>query len=48
MQSNPRHFWRNADLLKILIGETISDLGSQVGDFALPPLPALSLDATPA
>ena len=48
MQSNPRHFWRNANLLKVLIGETISDLGSQVGDLALPLLAALSLGVTPA
>ena len=48
MQSNPRHVWRNANLLKVLIGETISDLGSQVGDLALPLLAVLSLGVTPA
>ena len=37
--------WRNADLLKILIGETVSDLGSNVGDLALPLLAAIVLDA---
>jgi MFS family permease len=40
--------WRNADLLKVLVGEAISDFGSQVGDLALPLLAALTLDATPA
>jgi len=39
--------WRNADLIKILIGETISDFGSHVGDLALPFAAALSLQATP-
>src|SRR5437667_5711235 len=40
--------WRNADLLKVLSGEAISDFGSQVGGLALPLLAALTLDATPA
>jgi predicted MFS family arabinose efflux permease len=40
--------WRNPDLLKVLVGEAISDFGSQVGGLALPLLAALTLDATPA
>jgi predicted MFS family arabinose efflux permease len=39
--------WRNPDLVRILIGETISDLGSQVGSLALPLAAALTLQATP-
>ena len=39
--------WRNTDLVKILIGETISDVGSQVGGLALPFTAALTLQATP-
>ena len=31
----PHSIWRNADLLRVLVGETISDLGSQIGDLAL-------------
>jgi hypothetical protein len=38
---------RNADLVKVLIGETISDVGSQVGGLALPFAAALTLQATP-
>jgi hypothetical protein len=38
----PSHsIWRNADLLRVLAGETISDLGSQIGDLALPLAAAL-------
>jgi len=39
--------WRNPDLVRILIGETVSDLGSQVGSLALPLAAALTLQATP-
>jgi MFS family permease len=42
-----RGLWQPADFLKILAGETISDLGSQVGDLALPLAAALVLNATP-
>jgi hypothetical protein len=42
-----RRLWQHADVLKILAGETISDLGSQVGDLALPLASALVLNATP-
>ena len=42
-----RRLWQDADFLKILAGETISDLGSQVGDLALPLAAALVLNATP-
>jgi MFS family permease len=44
--STPR-LWQHADFLKLLVGETISDLGSQVGDLALPLAAALVLNATP-
>jgi predicted MFS family arabinose efflux permease len=40
--------WRNADLVKILIGEGVSDVGSQVGNLALPFAAALTLQASPA
>jgi hypothetical protein len=40
--------WRNSDLVKILIGEGISDVGSQVGNLALPFAAALTLQASPA
>jgi MFS family permease len=39
---------RNPGLVRILIGETISDVGSQVGSLALPFAAALTLQATPA
>ncbi|MDQ6674624.1 MAG: MFS transporter [Chloroflexota bacterium] len=39
--------WQHADFLKLLAGETVSDLGSQVGDLALPFAAALVLNATP-
>src|SRR5215471_1359361 len=39
--------WRNADFVKILIGEGISDVGSQVGNLALPFAAALTLQASP-
>ena len=39
--------WRQADLVRILIGETISEIGSQVGSLALPFAAALTLQATP-
>ena len=42
-----RRLWQHADFLKVLAGETISDLGSQVGDLALPLAAALVLNATP-
>ena len=42
-----RRLWQHADFLKLLAGETISDLGSQVGDLALPLAAALVLNATP-
>ena len=42
-----RRLWQHADFLKILAGETISDLGSQVGDLALPLAAALVLNASP-
>src|SRR5437870_6023969 len=42
-----RRLWQHADFLKLLAGETVSDLGSQVGDLALPFAAALVLDATP-
>ena len=46
--SAPRHsIWRNPDLLRVLAGETTSDLGSQIGDLALPLAAALALQATP-
>ena len=35
--------WRNSDLRSVLIGETISDLGSQLGDLALPLIATLAL-----
>jgi MFS family permease len=43
----PDSIWHNADLLRVLAGETISDLGSQIGDLALPLAAALALQATP-
>jgi hypothetical protein len=42
-----RRLWQHADFLKLLAGETISDIGSQVGDLALPLAAALVLNATP-
>src|SRR5438876_6548923 len=42
-----RRLWQHTDFLKILAGETISDLGSQVGDLALPLAAALVLNASP-
>ena len=36
--------WRQTDLVRILIGETISEIGSQVGSLALP-FAAVSLEA---
>src|SRR5690242_1846809 len=39
-------FWRNSDLLKILIGEGISDFGSAIGELALPLLAAITLEAS--
>src|SRR6266851_5852239 len=42
-----RRLWQHADFLKLLAGETVSDLGSQVGDLALPLAAALVLNATP-
>jgi predicted MFS family arabinose efflux permease len=44
----PRVLWRQPDFIKVLTGETISDVGSQVGDLALPLAAALVLTATPA
>src|SRR5947209_10913525 len=46
MSHTPVAFWRNTDLRKVLIGETISDLGSEIGDLALPLLAATALNAT--
>jgi MFS family permease len=43
----PRALWRQPDFVNVLTGETISDLGSQVGDLALPLAAALVLAATP-
>jgi hypothetical protein len=42
-----RRLWQHADFLKLLAGETISDIGSLVGDLALPLAAALVLNATP-
>ncbi len=42
-----RRLWQHTDFLKILAGETVSDLGSQVGDLALPLAAALVLNASP-
>ena len=42
-----RRLWQHTDFLKLLAGETISDLGSQVGDLALPLAAALALNASP-
>jgi len=39
-----RRLLQHADFLKILAGETISDLGSQVGELALPLAAALVLN----
>jgi MFS family permease len=39
-------FWRNSDLRKILVGELISDFGSQIGDLALPVFATTALDAS--
>jgi MFS family permease len=44
----PGALWRSPDLIKVLAGETVSDLGSQVGDLALPLAAALVLAASPA
>jgi predicted MFS family arabinose efflux permease len=46
-EAGHRGLWRHPDFLKVLAGETISDLGSQVGGLALPLAAALTLDATP-
>jgi predicted MFS family arabinose efflux permease len=46
MSHSPVAFWRNSDLKKVLIGETISDLGSEIGDLALPLLAATALNAS--
>jgi predicted MFS family arabinose efflux permease len=45
--SSPRRLWRNANLVSVLAGETVSDLGSQVGGLVLPLAAALALQATP-
>ena len=42
----PRHVWHNRDLLTVLAGETVSDLGSEVGGLALPLAAVLALQAT--
>ena len=42
-----RRLWQHADFLKLLAGEAISDIGSQIGDLALPVAAALVLNATP-
>ena len=47
MSKTRQSLWRNVDLIKLLAGETISDLGSQIGDLALPLAAALALQATP-
>src|SRR5689334_11931991 len=39
----PHALWGNADLRNVLIGETISDLGSHLGDLALPLVATLAL-----
>jgi len=43
----PPSLWRNTDFIKVLAGETVSDLGSQVGGLALPLAAALLLQASP-
>ena len=45
--SSPRRLWRNANLVSVLAGETVSDLGSRLGGLALPLAAALALQATP-
>ena len=45
--SSPRYLWRNANLVSVLAGETVSDLGSRLGGLALPLAAALALQATP-
>ena len=39
--------WRNRDFLKLWTGETVSEFGSQVTQFAMPLAAALTLHATP-
>ena len=39
--------WHQTDLVRILIGETISEVGSHVGSLALPFAAALTLQVTP-
>ena len=44
----PRSLWRHRDFLKLWIGETVSEFGSQVTQLALPLAAAVTLRATPA
>jgi MFS family permease len=48
MSSTPKSLWRNADFLKLWVGQTISLIGSEVTGLALPLTAALTLNATPA
>ncbi|HEX2036255.1 MAG TPA: MFS transporter [Chloroflexota bacterium] len=43
----PRGLWRDRDFVKVLAGETVSELGSHVGGLALPLAAVLALEATP-
>jgi predicted MFS family arabinose efflux permease len=46
--TTPRSLWRQRDFVSVLVGETVSELGSHVGGLALPLAAALVLQATPA
>src|SRR5690348_12865133 len=48
MSNAPRGLRQQSDFIKVLAGETVSDVGSRIGGLALPLAAALLLQATPA
>lgn len=46
MQKRPGSLWRNADFVRLWTGQTISFLGGQVSELALPLMAVLTLHAT--
>ncbi|HET6320115.1 MAG TPA: MFS transporter, partial [Chloroflexota bacterium] len=47
MSNLPGSLWRQADFVKVLTGETVSDVGSRIGELALALAAAIALQATP-
>src|SRR5262245_746452 len=48
MSNMRRGLWQQSDFIRVLAGETVSDIGSRIGGLALPLAAALVLQATPA